>query len=151
MKFDSVDAVLDFAITKEEDAADFYTRMAARMSRKNIREIFERFALEEKSHKAKLEQVKAGKLMLTSKQKILDLKIVDVMVDNRFDEGDFDVQDAMLAAMNSEKASFRLYNDLANATDNPELKKTFLALAQEEAKHKLQFEIDYDDHVFQEN
>ncbi len=106
MKFDSVDAVLDFAITKEEEAADFYTQMAARMSKPNIKEVFEGFALEEKSHKAKLEQVKAGKLLLTSKQKILDLKIVDVLVDNRFDEGDFDVQDAMLAAMNSEKASF---------------------------------------------
>ena len=76
---------------------------------------------------------------------------VDVMVDNRFDDGDFDVQDAMLAAMNSEKASFKLYTDLANSTDDPGLKETFLALANEEAKHKLQFEIDYDDHVFQEN
>jgi len=151
MKFDSVDAVLDFAIGKEQDAADFYKQMAARMSKPNIKDIFERFALEEQSHKAKLEQVKAGNLLLTSKQKILDLKIVDVMVDNRFDDGDFDVQDAMLAAMNSEKASFKLYTELANSTDDAGLKETFLALAQEEAKHKLQFEIDYDDHVFQEN
>ena len=127
------------------------TNVSTRMSKPNIKEVFEGFALEEKSHKAKLEQVKAGKLLLTSKQKILDLKIVDVLVDNRFDEGDFDVQDAMLAAMNSEKASFKLYNDLAKATDDPGLKETFLALAQEEAKHKLQFEIDYDDHVYQEN
>lgn len=151
MKFDSVDAVLDFAITKEEEAADFYTKMSARVSLQRVKDVFEQFALEEKSHKAKLIQVKAGKLLLTSKQNIVDLKIVDVMVDNRFDEGDFDVQDAMLMAMNSEKASFRLYTDLANSTDNPELKETFLALAQEEAKHKLQFEIDYDDQIFQEN
>ena len=39
MKFDSVDAVLDFAITKEEEAADFYTQMAARMSKQNIKDI----------------------------------------------------------------------------------------------------------------
>lgn len=151
MKFDSVDAILDFAITKEEEASDFYTKMAARMSQPQVKDVFEHFALEEKSHKAKLEQVKAGKLLLTSKQNIVDLKIVDVMIDNRFDEGDFDVQEAMLMAMNSEKASFRLYTDLAKSTDNPELKETFLALAQEEAKHKLQFEIDYDDQIFQEN
>jgi len=151
MKFDSVDAILDFAISKEEEAADFYTQMAARMSKSHVKAVFEQFALEEKSHKAKLQQVKAGKLLLTSKQKIMDLKIVDVMVDNRFDDGDFDVQEAMLTAMNSEKASFKLYNDLAKATDNPGLKETFMALAQEEAKHKLQFEIDYDDHIFQEN
>ena len=151
MKFDSVDAILDFAIGKEEEAAQFYTDMAARMKRPHIKQVFEQFSLEEKSHKAKLQKVKEGKLLLSAKQKVLDLKIVDVMIDNRFDEGDFDIQDAMLAAMNSEKASFKLYNDLANATDKPELKETFLALAQEEAKHKLQFEIDYDEHVFQEN
>ncbi len=151
MKFKSVDAVLDFAITKEEDAAAFYTDMAARMTKAHIKGVFEQFALEEMSHKAKLQKVKEGKLLLKVGPKIMDLKIVDVMIDNRFDEGDFNVQDAMLAAMNSEKASFRLYNDLAAATDNPGLKETFLALAQEEAKHKLQFEIAYDDQIFQEN
>lgn len=151
MKFKSVDAVLDFAITKEEDAAAFYTDMAARMTKPNIKGVFEQFALEEMSHKAKLQKVKEGKLLLKVGPKIMDLKIVDVMIDNRFDEGDFNIQDAMLAAMNSEKASFRLYNDLAAAADNPGLKETFLALAQEEAKHKLQFEIAYDDQIFQEN
>jgi rubrerythrin len=72
-------------------------------------------------------------------------------VDNRFDEGDFNVQEAMLSAMNAEKASYKLYTDLANMTDDADLKETFLALAQEEAKHKLQFEIDYDNQIFQEN
>ena len=151
MKFDSVDAILDFAISKEEDAERFYTDLAGRMKRQHMKEIFEQFALEEKGHKAKLEKVKEGKLLLTSQQKILDLKIVDSLVDTRFDEGEFNFQDALLAAMNSEKASFRLYTDLANAADQPELKETFRALAQEEAKHKLQFEIEYDDQIYQEN
>jgi rubrerythrin len=151
MKFDSVNAVLDFAISKEEDAARFYTDLAGKAKHQHMKNVFEQFALEEQSHKAKLEKVKEGKLLLSAEKKILDLKIVDVLEDNRFSEGDFDIQDALLVAMNSEKASFRLYNDLADSTDNPELKETFLALAQEEAKHKLQFEIDYDDKIYADN
>ena len=77
MKFDSVDAILDFAITKEEDAAQFYTDLAGKMKRQHMKDIFEQFALEEKSHKAKLENVKKGKLLLSAQQKIMDLKVVD--------------------------------------------------------------------------
>ena len=61
MKFDSVDAILDFAITKEEDAAQFYTDLAGKMKQQHMKDVFEQFALEEKSHKAKLEKVKEGK------------------------------------------------------------------------------------------
>ena len=151
MKFDSVDAILDFAISKEEDAAQYYTDLAERMDKPHMKEIFEQFALEEKSHKAKLEMVKKGKLLLSARQKVMNLKSVDSMKDNRFKEGEFNYQESLMAAMNAEKASFKLYSDLAEATDSPELKETFLALAQEEAKHKLRFEIEYDERILTEN
>ena len=50
-----------------------------------------------------------------------------------------------------EKAAFRFYTDLASATDDPALTATLLGLAQEEAKHKLRFEVQYDDEVLKEN
>jgi rubrerythrin len=50
-----------------------------------------------------------------------------------------------------EKASYRLYSDLAEQVDNEELKDTFLWLAGEEAGHKLRFEIEYDDVVLKED
>jgi rubrerythrin len=53
--------------------------------------------------------------------------------------------------MKAEKAAYTLYNSLAEATDNGELKKLFLMLAQEEAKHKLRFEVEYDEVVLAEN
>jgi rubrerythrin len=151
MKFDSVDAVLDFAMEKEEDSAQFYTDLANRMDKPHMKQIFEQFAMEEKSHKAKIKMVKEGKLLLTVQDKVLNLKIVDSLKDNRFVEGEFNYQDALMAAMNAEKSSYKLYNDLAEATDNAELKETFLALAQEEAKHKLRFEIEYDEEIYKDN
>ena len=62
-----------------------------------------------------------------------------------------DYQDALILAMKREKAAFRLYTDLAAATDDADLKSTFEALAQEEARHKLKIEIEYDDRILQDN
>jgi len=53
--------------------------------------------------------------------------------------------------MKAEKAAFKLYTDLASATDDPTLKAMLLGLAQEEAKHKLQFEIEYDEEILKQN
>jgi rubrerythrin len=53
--------------------------------------------------------------------------------------------------MKEEKAAFRLYTDLAERTPDPAIRQTFLSLAQEEAKHKLRFEIEYDDYILKEN
>jgi rubrerythrin len=151
VKLNTVDKVLDFAIEKEEDAAQFYSDLAAKVTKKNLKEIFEQFAVEEKSHKAKLQEVKKGNLNLSStNQKIMDLKIVDVLIDVDPD-ADLDYQQALIVAMKAEKASFKLYNDLAAISDDPGIKKIFLGLAQEEAKHKLRFEIEYDETVLKDN
>jgi rubrerythrin len=151
VKLDSIDKVLDFAIEKEQDAAEFYTDLAAKMDKQYMKDIFEQFALEEKSHKAKLEQVKGGNIDLSPvDQKIMDLKIVDTLVDIDLDTK-FDYQQALIVAMKSEKASYKLYNDLAELTDDAGIRALFQGLAQEEAKHKLRFEIEYDDEVLKEN
>ncbi len=125
MEFNSVNEILDYAIVRELAAADFYTDLAGRMDRKRLKEVFLGFAGEELGHKAKLMEVKEGKQMLASEKQIL--------------------------AMKAEKNAFRLYNNLANATDDANLKVIFIGLANEEAKHKLRFEIEYDDAILAEN
>ena len=44
-----------------------------------------------------------------------------------------------------------LYLNLASVAEAEELTDTFLALAQEEAKHKLRFEIEYEDEILKED
>jgi len=150
MKFDSVDKILDFAIRKEQNSVDFYTDLANKMELEHMKEIFVQFAGEEKGHKAKLIAIKDGKQMLAAEERVQDLKIGENLVDVDL-SGDLGYQEALILAMKAEKASFRLYNDLATATDDANLKQMFLSLAQEEAKHKLRFEIEYDDHILREN
>jgi rubrerythrin len=146
----SVDEILDFAVGQEEQAAQFYTDLAARMDRPWMTKIFEGFAREEMGHKRLLLDVKAGKRLMKAKQKVLDLKIGDYLVDTE-PSPDMDYQDALIVAMKKEKKAFKMYTDLAEATDDENLQATFLSLAQEEAKHKLRFEIEYDDYVMAEN
>ena len=150
MALDSVDKILDFAIRQEEKAAQFYTELAEKMPHKHMKEALLGFAKEETGHKTKLLQVKEGKQMLAAEQRVLDLKIGDYLEDAE-PSGDVDCQQALILAMKAEKAAFRLYSDLASATDDPTLKAALLGLAQEEAKHKLRFEIEYDDEVLRDN
>jgi rubrerythrin len=146
----SVDEILDFAIGQEEEAAEFYTGLAARMDRPWMSEIFKEFAQEEVWHKKKLLEVKSGKRLMAAEQKVLDLKIGDYLVDVEPSDH-MDYQQALVVAMKKEKKAFKMYVDLAGASDDANLKDVFMSLAQEEAKHKLRFEIEYDDFVMTEN
>ena len=150
-EFKTVDDILNYAIEREQEAADFYADLSDKMERPWMKAVFEDFAREEKGHKAKLEAIKKGELLLSIANKVQDLKIGDYLVEVSPDEGDLDYQKALVIAMKREKASFRLYSDLASKTDDENVKQTFLTLAQEEAKHKLRFEVEYDDLVLTEN
>ena len=150
MQFDSVEAVLDFAIQNEQDASDFYTELAAKMEKPYMKQAFEGFAAEERGHKAKLEAVKKGQISKLTKAKVLDLKIGDYLVEQK-PSASMDYQSALILAMKQEKAAFRLYTDLAASTEDAKIRDLFLELAQEEAKHKLRFEVEYDDDFLREN
>lgn len=140
----SVDEILDFAIGEEENAAAFYTELAGRADHKYMREIFLQFAGEEKAHKAKLQGVKAGKSFKPPEKEVLDLKITDYVADVSTDQVE-NFEDALVVAMKKEKAAYKLYSRLAEMVDPGDARELFLALAQEEARHKLRFEIEYDE------
>lgn len=150
MKLNTIEEILDFAIEKEVDAARFYADMAARVDSPHMKKVFEGYIKEEEGHKKKLEGIKSGKFTLPSRQSVQDLGIGDNLISVEL-RADIDFQDALILAMKAEKAAFRLYTDLAEAAEDEKVKEVFLALAQEEAKHKLRFEIEYDDYAYQEN
>ncbi len=108
----SVDEILDFAIEREQAAADFYSSLAERANSAWMKDMLLSFSKEEMRHKGKLKSVKKGEKLLSSEQQVLDLKIADYLVDVE-PQGDISLQDAMIVAMKREKAAYRLYSDLA--------------------------------------
>lgn len=149
-EFKSIDDVLDFAINSEQEAVDFYTELSENTSNKEMEKIFKQFAKEEMGHKSRIMNVKETGSYKTPKSDITDLKIADYTVDV-IPRPDMRYDEALVVAMKKEKAAFRLYNDLANRAHNQEMKDLFLSLAQEESKHKLRFELEYDEYVMREN
>lgn len=148
--FDTIDDILDFAMQSEQEAIDFYTRLAERMKNKQIEEVFLSFAREEVGHKARLQKIKDEGVFDMAVEAVKDLKISDYVVSAKPSD-DMSYADALVLAMKREKAAFKLYTALSERTSDPGLKQTFQALAVEESKHKLRFEVEYDEYVMREN
>ncbi len=149
-EFNSINDILDFAINAEQEAVDFYNELAENAKTEDMRIVFTSFAQEEIEHKARLTKIKnEGSFKIEQKQ-ITDLKISDYMAEVSV-KPDMTYSEALVVAMSKEKAAFKLYYDLAKASSSEEMKEVFIVLAQEESKHKLRFEIEYDEYVLREN
>ncbi len=146
-----VNDVLEYAIDREQEAADFYAEVADKATYNHMKEVFEGFAKEEMGHKARLLAIQQKEMLVAAPTKsIADLKVDEYLVVED-PSADMDFQDALILAMKKEKAAFRLYSDLADLSEGEAVANVFRKLAQEEAKHKLKFEIEYDDFIMAEN
>lgn len=148
--FTSIDNILDFAIDNEQGAVDFYTGLAANSRNEEMEAVFTQFAKEEMGHKARLLKIKTEGTFNVKTEKVLDLKMSDYLVDVE-PRPDMTYEEALIIAMKREKNAFKLYTKLAEKAPTADLQKIFQSLAIEESKHKLRFELEYDDVVMREN
>ncbi len=148
--FQSIDDILDFAIENEQTAVDFYNNLANNSRNEEMKQVFTQFAKEEMGHKAKLLKVKTEGTFIVRNESVLDLKMSDYLVDIE-PKPNMSYEDALVLAMKREKSAFKLYTRLSEKVENTELKNIFQSLALEESKHKLRFELEYDDYVMREN
>ena len=151
MQGDTIDEVLDFAIEREQEAVEFYSDLATKVKTPAMKAVFEQFAKEEQGHKARLAKIKAGQHVKTKSQgAVIDLKISEYVVAEE-PTPDITYQAALILAMQKEKAAFRLCSAMAEIMEDPAIKEVLLSLARDEAKHKLRFEVEYDEHILTEN
>lgn len=148
--FTNINDILDFAIRAEQEAVDFYSSLSLNASNPEMVAVFQQFAKEEMGHKSRLIKIKEEGIFTVKEEKVQDLKIADYLVDIQ-PTPDMNYQNALVVAMKKEKASFKLYSDLAEKAPSPELSSIFLSLAMEESKHKLRFELEYDEYILREN
>jgi rubrerythrin len=141
-KFKSVDEILDFAITREAEAIQLYSDLARKVEKPELRSALEGFIREELEHKEKLETEKAEGVVLKDEE-VGSLGIAEY-VEGGEARPDMSYKDLLILAMKKEDTSVKLYNDLAKISQDEKLRDMFLLLAQEEAEHKLRFELEYD-------
>lgn len=136
--------ILEFAIARELEAHNFFMALAQRVGSPEVAKVFEDLAGEELEHKAKLELefIKTGKT-LSKSQEVAgpDHAYVISSADAALD---MDYKDVLLLGMEKEEASFRTYVNLIPNVNDEESREVLLGLAQEEVKHKLRFESEYE-------
>ncbi len=144
--FNSIDEILDFAITNEIRAAEFYENLSGQAKKKSMKETFDKFSKEERGHEARLKKIKSEGVFDAKKEDVLDMKMSDYLVKSNT-KGKMTYQDALILAMKREKAAYKLYIRLSEVATTKELKIIFKKLAGEEANHKMNFEVEYDDYI----
>ncbi|MFA5291525.1 MAG: ferritin family protein [Phycisphaerae bacterium] len=142
IKFKSADEVLDFAIGREIDAQSFYMKLSSIVKDKKLVKTLIDLAAEELEHETKLHAVRLGKAAIGTLE-VGKLNIVDYAKDV-VPTPEMTYADLLVIGMKKEETSRRLYAELAEIVEQPDLKNLFTRLAHEEADHKLRFELEYD-------
>jgi len=149
-EFKNINDILDFAIENEQNSVDFYQKLAKNSKNQEMKSTFEQFSKEEVGHKARLMKIKEEGIFESDAEKTIDLKISDFVISGDINEN-MSYEQALVLAMKREKGAFKLYLKLAERAPNADLRNIFLKLANDESKHKLRFEIEYDEFVLREN
>ncbi|MBN2180872.1 MAG: ferritin family protein [Sedimentisphaerales bacterium] len=142
-KFETDEEILEFAIFRENEAHNFFLALAGRVKDPQIRQLFEDLAAEELEHKTKLELeiMKTGRTVST--EQTPPRPASEYIISDVSSELDIDYKDVLLLGMEKEEASFRTYVNLIPSVHNEQSREVLLALAQEEVKHKIRFETEY--------
>ncbi len=142
-KVNSYVEMLEFAISKEVEAYHFYLALSRRADTKKIQGILEILAEEELVHRERLEleMMKSGRTVTTEQKP--PRPDSDYIVSDGQTLLDLDYQDVLLLAMQKEEAAFRTYVNMAATAPDEESQEMLLELAEEEVRHKLRFETEY--------
>ena len=150
MTMEKFNDILNYAIDRENEAAEFYKYMQDIVKFENQKELLKEYELMEESHARALKTISEFSIEAISISQVENLKISDYVVEKQ-PSPDMTYQDIIIIAMKREEAANRLYSQMANSISEPKIKKLFEKLAEEELKHKLHFEKIYDDEFFGEN
>ncbi len=129
--------ILETAVEKEIEAYRFYSTVAELISDEKGRDVFRQLANDEIKHRNRLELeiMKIGKVIKPREDVDIDIEV----------ESGFNLsyKEALIMAIQKEDAAFQLYIEYVTATSDLELREVFMRLAEEEVKHKVKFEMEY--------
>jgi rubrerythrin len=142
--------VMDLAIKREVEAYEFYKDVAERIDDKAIQKIFKTLATEEVGHKDLLERFKYNPdLPVKMSSPEIDYHLAEEV---ELPELSIDMKpaDALALAMKKEQLAVEFYRKLANQTEDGDVKKLLLEIANMELSHKQKLENAYTDIAYVE-
>ena len=148
MSFESYEEIIQFAISREKEAAAFYAECAEKEAFAGAKKSLEGMAKEEQKHQHMLENLDENREALKdyTYEWIPDIKRSNYMTELTYEPG-MSYVDILRLAMKREEKALALYNELLRKAEKDSHKNVFKMLCQEEAKHKLYLETLYDDYM----
>ncbi len=150
MEFKNLKEIIEFAIGKEKEAAEFYETASQEEGLSGSKQMLLEFAEQERKHQELLEKFQREGLGDSLKNYefkwITDIKRSDYVDDVEYKRG-MAYHEILLLATKREEKALKLYNELLRQADDEDAQTLFKMLCQEEAKHKLALESMYDDYM----
>ena len=146
MEFKSILEILNFSISKERASVRFYRDLMSKAVNPATKSLFEVLAQNEQGHieSLQLEVEKLGHTVDTNKEAIDSVFYWDERLETDDPVRDMSFAEALLLGIQKERAAFRLYAQLLGTIKDERLGKVLLELAEEEMRHVLQLEQEYE-------
>jgi rubrerythrin len=139
----TIGEILEFAIAREAEAVHFYMAMAERAGEPSTKEFFEDLVSEELEHKSRLELEVMKEGLVARTIGVVPEASGGPQVSPAQVAGQMVYTEALSMAIQKERRSFTLYVRLAGLVSDEELRETLMSLAEEEAKHIVVLEEQY--------
>ena len=150
MDIKDFNAILDFAVAREQEAVQFYRDLQKEAKFHEHVKMLEELESMELGHIVVIEKLRQTGVNPEDIQRVANLKISEYITADP-EELDMTYQNILIRAMKREEASFKLYSELSLKFPDVEISTLFRRLAADEAKHKLNFEKLYDDWISKGN
>ena len=136
--------ILEIAISREVEAINLYLAMAEFFVKKDISSVLIDIANEEMKHKndLELEIMKFGHTVEIERD-FASVSMSDPDLADRIILPEMSYKGFLAMAIKKEDEAFRFYVDMLESIKDHQSREVVYALAQEEARHKHRFEIEY--------
>ena len=141
--------IISEAINNEVEAYTFYQTVSEKVTDANLKALFGELAGEEKGHREYLQKLLSRDITSLGFSTTKDYKVGDSIPTPPLTP-DMKPVDGLVVAIKKELAAMQMYTQLANASDDAEVKKLFTELATMERGHKTRLEDIYVNTAFTE-
>ena len=141
--------IIDFAIKGEEEAHQFYLDAKEKVTEDTLKDLFQDLADEELEHKEFLSEFKESDAQTIRIKPAADYKIAESSEAPEFTT-DVSLPEAIMIAIKNEESSMNMYQGLAQAAEDVEIRDVFTGLANMELLHKSRLEEVYTNVAYRE-
>jgi len=138
------DEILDFAISREQEAIKFYQDLQNQAKFQDQQAMLKELETMEQNHIKIIEKMRQTGVKEEDIHKTPNLKISEYLIAEP-EILDLSYQNILIKGMKREETSFLLYSEMSVKFPDPEISTLFRHLAADEAQHKKFFESLYDD------